>query len=364
MKKILHIVPDMRSGGLETLIMNIYRNIDRTKVQFDFLVHYKKTAFYDEEIEALGGKIYRLSFREDNNFFGYLKDLNNFFSQHQEYDVVHGHMASLAFIYLKYACKYGISTRIVHSHNTDTEKTLKGYLKRCLIQFSSVYANVRFACSEDAGKFLFGNKEFKVINNGVITSKFKYSENARNVILEKNNAQGKFVVGHVGRFCQQKNHRFLVDIFFNVQKMIADSELWLIGDGELKEDIQNYVGKLGLESRVKFLGVQKNIEEFYQGMDVFVLPSLFEGLGIVNIEAQTNGLKCILSDQVPSIVDITGNVEFVSLNKTPKEWADTIVKNLSYERKDCQHQIINAGFDIEDEAMKIQEFYLNSKFDC
>jgi glycosyltransferase involved in cell wall biosynthesis len=362
MKRILHIVPDMRSGGLETLIMNIYRNIDRTKIQFDFLVHYRKLAFYDEEIEALGGQIYRLSFREDNHFLGYLKDLNDFFSQHDEYDVVHGHMASLAFIYLKYACKYGINTRIIHSHNTDTEKTLKGYIKRYLIKFSSYYANVCFACSEEAGKFLFGNKEFKVINNGIISSKFKYNEKIRSTILEKYNAQDKFVVGHIGRFCKQKNHRFLVDIFSCVKEMNDDSELWLIGDGELKEDIQNYVQKLGLENCVKFLGIKKNVEEFYQGMDVFVLPSLFEGLGIVNIEAQTSGLKCVLSDQVPSIVDVTGNVEFVSLNKTKKEWADIIVKNISYDRKDCQKKVINAGFDIEAEAMKIQEFYFNSKF--
>lgn len=358
MVRVLHVVPDMRSGGLETLIMNMYRAIDRSIIQFDFLVHYTKTAFYDEEIEQLGGKIYRLSFREDNNIIKYLRDLDDFFSHHQEYHIVHGHMASLAVIYLNYAQKYGLHTRIVHSHNTDTEKTLKGMLKKVLIQFSDYYATDRLACSEDAGKFLFRGKEFHVINNAILTDKFIYNKNERKVVREKYNIGEKFVIGHVGRFCKQKNQKFLIDIFSCVKKRFQNTELWLIGEGELKESVQKYACDMGLDKEVRFLGVQRNVNSFYQGMDIFVLPSLFEGFGIVNLEAQACGLRCIISDQVPRNVNVTNNVCFVSLNSSADEWADIILDNRFYHRENYRKYIINSGFDIEMETLKIQEYYL------
>lgn len=358
MERILHVVPDMRSGGLETLIMNMYRTVDRSKLQFDFLVHYTQTAFYDEEIEQLGGKIYRLSFREDNNFLKYLKELDDFFSHHHEYHIVHGHMASLAAIYLKYARKYGMQTRIIHSHNTNTEKTTKGMLKKVLLQFSDLYATDRFACSEDAGKFLFRNKDFRVINNAIMTDRFIFDENERKIIREKYNVGEKFVIGHVGRFCKQKNHMFLINIFSCVKKRYPNAELWLIGEGELKENIQKYVYDMGMDSAVRFFGVQRDVNSFYQGMDIFVLPSLFEGFGIVNIEAQACGLRCILSDQVPKNVNVTDNVRFLGLNRSDDEWAEVILDNRVYRRENCRKYIVESGFDIETETLKIQEYYL------
>lgn len=360
MERILHIVPDMRSGGLETLIMNMYREMDRSIIQFDFLVHYTQTAFYDEEIEQLGGRIYRLSFREDNNFPKYLRDLDDFFSHHGEYHIAHGHMASLAVFYLHYAQKYGVHTRIIHSHNTNTENTAKGMLKKLLLQFSDFYATDRFACSETAGRFLFGGRDFHVINNAITVDRFIYSESVRNAVREKYNVGEKIIIGHVGRFCRQKNHKFLVDIFSCVNKRCSQTELWLIGEGELEKNVRKYVDDKQLTGAVRFLGVQKDVYTFYQGMDIFVLPSLFEGFGIVNLEAQACGLKCVVSDQVPQNINVTNNVRFLSIKSSADEWAEVILDNCFYQRENCRKYIINGGFDIETETLKMQQYYLKN----
>lgn len=175
--RVLQVVPNMQAGGLESFIMNVYRHIDRNKVQFDFLVHYNKHCFFDDEIENLGGTIYRFSVREDNRVFKYIRALNRFFREHTEYKVIHGHMASLAFIYLYVAKKYKIPIRIIHSHNSKTEKTMKGYCKLFLSKFAKRNANTRFSCSKMAGKFLFGNKNYKVIPNAIDIDKLKLLRN-------------------------------------------------------------------------------------------------------------------------------------------------------------------------------------------
>ena len=178
--RVLHIVPNMQAGGLETLIMNIYRNIDRTKVQFDFLVHYTGNYFYDDEIRSLGGRIYKLSVRDDNNFIKYLKDLDAFFKKHPEYKIVHGHMESLGQFYFKAAKKNGVPVRVAHSHNSATENTIKGKIKGLLLKRYKVFATDYFACSQKAGEFMFANKKFTVLKNAIIVNNFIYNENERN----------------------------------------------------------------------------------------------------------------------------------------------------------------------------------------
>ena len=212
--RVLQVVPNMNSGGLENLIMNIYRNIDRSKVQFDFIVHYEKRGFFDDEIESLGGKIYRFSVREDNNIIKYVKDLNLFFKNHPEYRVVHGHMASLGFIYLGIAKKYKVPVRIAHSHGTSHLRTIKGYIKFFTFKLVKYESNVNFACSTEAGKYLFGNKrKFEFIPNAIDMDKFEYDEEIRKEYRHKLDLDGKLVLGHVGRFNLQKNHNFLLDIY-------------------------------------------------------------------------------------------------------------------------------------------------------
>lgn len=209
--RVLHIVPNMQAGGLETLIMNIYRNIDRTKVQFDFLVHYTGNYFYDDEIRSLGGRIYKLSVRDDNNFIKYLKDLDAFFKKHPEYKIVHGHMESLGQFYFKAAKKNGVPVRVAHSHNSATENTIKGKIKGLLLKRYKVFATDYFACSQKAGEFMFANKKFTVLKNAIIVNNFIYNENERNRLRKELGIKGKIVIGHAGRFCEQKNHKFLID---------------------------------------------------------------------------------------------------------------------------------------------------------
>lgn len=357
--RILQVVPNMQAGGLESFIMNIYRNIDRSKVQFDFLVHYQKRCFFDDEIERLGGKIYRLSVREDNRVFRYIRDLNHFFREHPEYRVVHGHMPSLALFYLHTARKNGVPVRIIHSHNTNTEKTPKGYCKRLLLRFANRDSNVSFACSGAAGKFLFRRTEYTIIPNAIDTEKFRFDLGIRNQTRWELGLDGQFVVGHVGRFNTQKNHLFLLDIFSEIIKRNPLSVLLLIGKGETEDSVHRKTDAMGLGDYVRFLGVRSDMERLYQAMDVFVLPSLFEGLPVVGIEAQAAGLPCVFSNTISKEVKITDLVTFEPLTHSAKEWADRILSQpVQTERKDTSGSIIKAGYDIASVAKKMEHFYL------
>lgn len=358
--RILHVVPNMNSGGIENLIMNIYRNIDRSKVQFDFLVHYEKKGFFDDEIEKLGGKIYRFSIREDNNIFKYIKDLNKFFKEHKEYKVIHGHMASLGFIYLGIAKKHKVPVRIAHSHGTSHLRNLKGYIKFVTFKLIKYKSNVNFACSTEAGRYLFGEKiKFEFIPNAIDMKKFKYNKQIREEVRTKLNIKNEqLVIGNIGRFNLQKNHSFLLYIFNEVVKQDKNAVLLLIGTGELENDIKQKIKELQLENNVKLLGVRKDVDKLYQAMDVFVMPSLFEGLPLTGVEAQASNLKCYFSDTITKEVVISNNIEFLSLKLTPKQWADKIVKGAKYVREDVK--ISNDKFDIKkmakDMEMKYQEY--------
>ena len=358
MIKILQIVPNMHAAGLETLIMNIYRNIDREKVQFDFLTHYKGIYFFDEEIQKLGGHIYRLSFREDRKLFKYITDLNNFFAHHNDYDIVHCHMASTSIFTLGMAKKYGVPVRILHSHNTSTEKTLKGKIKHLLLHKSTKYANYYFACGNAAGKYLYKDKEFTVINNAIDLDKFKYATPHNSGL---NDLKGKFVVGHIGRFSTQKNHSFLIEIFEEFHKQNNDTVLLMIGEGELEQKIKDCVEKKELEDSVFFLGVRNDVERLYKLFDVFVLPSLFEGLPVVGIESQAAGIRTILSDKITEEVNLTNYVSYLPIDQGIRCWVEALnnikfAKNV-YNTEEEYCKLVNAGYDIGTEAMQLQEKY-------
>lgn len=358
MIRILHIVPNMQAGGLETLIMNWYRNIDRSKVQFDFLVHYQGKFFYDDEIEQLGGKIYRLSVRDDNNFIKYLHDLDCFFKEHIEYQIIHGHMESLGQFYFKAAKKYGVPVRIAHSHNSATEPTLKGKIKRILAKGFPNFATHCFACSELAGQFMFGKRDFTVIKNAIDLSRFQYDEDIRTTMREGMNINDKFIIGHVGRFCTQKNHKYLVDVFEEIHKRRENAILLLVGKGELLEEVKFYVTEKGLSEYVQFLGVRNDVNKLYNAMDVFVFPSIFEGLGIVAIEAQESRLMTFCSDVVPKEANVTSYYKAISLQESPEIWADKICKYADgYEKRDVTEIIRNAGYDIRKSTLILQRFY-------
>lgn len=359
--RILHIVPNMQAGGLESFIMNIYRNIDKDKVQFDFLYHYTGNYFFDEEIKSMGGKIYNFTVRQDNNFIKYKKDLIKFFENHKEYKIVHSHMPSLGFIHLKVAKKYDIKVRILHSHTSSFENSLKGYTKFLLSKLSVKYSNYKLACSLNAGNYLFKNNDFKVINNAIDSKKFIFDVNLRKDIRKELDINNKFVIGHIGRFVSTKNHTFLISIFCEILKEKEDAILLLIGDGILKNSIKHEVEKIGIEKNVIFYGVTDKVENLLQAMDIFVLPSLFEGLGIVLIEAQAAGLKCFTSnDVVPLEAKISENIEYISLDNKAKIWAEKILKwHDGYERKNMMENVCINNYDIKKMCNDMEKFYIS-----
>ena len=357
--RILHIVTYMGRGGLETMIMNYYRNIDRSKVQFDFLTHRQERWDYDDEIEKLGGKIYRLP-RLNPFSPSYLKALDGFFKEHKEYKIVHCHQDCLSGIPLKYAKKNGVPFTIAHSHNANQDKNLKYLVKLIAKNNISKYSDHLFACGKEAGEWMFKTSDFEILNNAIDTKRYIYNEEKSLEMKEKLGVTDKFVIGHVGRFRFQKNHSFIIDIFKEVCKKEPNSTLLLVGDGPLEEEIKKKVDDLGLLDKVKFLGARDDVNDLMQAMDVFILPSLFEGFPLTMIETQASGLNCIISDKVPKECIVTKNVKSISLEKSPKYWANEIIKSKNKERKNLYNEIQDAKFDIKSNAIGLQEFYLKN----
>ena len=360
-KRVLHVIQRMEAAGSQTLLMNLYRNIDRSRLQFDFLVHYKEKQFFDSEIEELGGKVYRLSVREDYNFVKYYSQLNKFFQEHDEYKVVHGHMHSLGAVYLNCAKRRGVPVRIAHSHSNSSARNMKRYIKEIMINLYKKNANYLFACSKDAGKYMFGDSEFSVINNAIDSEKFIFNSDIRNKLREELNIKNKFVLGHVGRFEIPKNHNFLIEVFSEYCKMNNDAVLLLIGTGSLEEKIREKVNKLELAGKVIFLGNRRDVEQLYQAMDVFLFPSLFEGLGIVAVEAQAAGLPCICSENLPNEINLSTLFHPISLKDSISMWTKKIKieSESNKQRIDMSDSIKKAGYDIKYLAREMENFYLS-----
>lgn len=358
--RVLNVVPNMRAAGIETFIMNVYRNIDRNKVQFDFLVHSKKREFYDDEIEKLGGKIYRLTYKDDKNFGKYIKDLNKFFSDHKEYQIVHGHMQSMMPVYLKVAKKHNVKIRIGHSHNNSYEKSMKGIILHILSRSSKKYANVKFACSADSGRYLFGKKaKVEVINNGIEINKFKFDESKRNKIREELKLNDNdILIGNIGRMEKQKNQMFLIEVFKKLHDENPKYKLIIIGEGKLENKIKKQISKYQLEDVTYIKKRIKNVNEYMMAMDIFVLPSLYEGLGIVLIEGQATGIKCFTTlDTVAEETNLTSNIKYLKLNK--KIWVNEILNtNVGYDRAENMEEKCK-DFDIKNIAKKLENLYLN-----
>ncbi len=358
MLRILHIVTNMDRGGLETMLMNYYRHIDRDKIQFDFLVHREARAAYDDEIESLGGKIYRISrlIPWSKNYRNTLKD---FFKSHPEYKIVHVHQDCLSSVALKCARECGVPHRIAHSHSSSQDKNLKYPIKLYYKRKISRYATDLFACSDEAGRWMFCGADFRVVNNAIDAKKYVFNLNIRRKVRDSLILTDEFVVGLVGRFSPAKNHAFLLDIFAEVVRLHNNSKLLLVGDGELRSEIEEKVRALGLTDKVIFTGVREDVPALLQAMDIFVFPSLYEGLGIVAIEAQTAGLPLFISDKVPIECQKTDLVWQLSLSDSPETWASAILNGRNTERTDRFFEIAAAGFDIAENAEWLQNYYLS-----
>ena len=361
--RVLQVFGRLDRGGAETFIMNVYRNIDRSKVQFDFIVHTADKCAYDDEITALGGRIFRVPRYNGKNHFRYKKEWNLFFRQHTEYKIIHAHIRSTAAIFLNIAKKYGLVT-ISHSHNDSSGKGFSATIKNILQYSLRNIADFLFACSKQAGEWLYGKKacakkNFHVIPNAIDTEKFIYDPVARESKRKELSLENKFVVGHIGRFDTQKNHDFIVNIFEKIYRKNNKAVLLLVGDGTLRSKIEQKVETFGLKDNVIFAGVRSDVPDLLNTMDVFLFPSLWEGFGIVLLEAQATGLRCVVSDVVSQEVKITKLLECVSLEKSASHWADKVLAYVDgYERKNMQQEIGESGFDIQEVAKWLENFYI------
>ena len=360
--RILQVFAEMNRGGAETMIMNLYRHIDRERIQFDFIVHTQEKCAFDEEIEKLGGRIYKVPKYVGTNHFSYKNAWKDFFKSHSDYTIIHGHVRSTASIYLKIAKRYNLTT-IAHSHSISSGSGIKAVIKDVFQLPIRHISDYFLACSETAGQWLFGDKvvasnKFKILNNAIDVEEFTFNNQIREAIRHDYGIEDKLVIGHVGRFHSAKNHEFLIDIFKNIHNKFEDSVLLLVGDGFLKESIQEKVRNEGIEDNVIFAGVRSDVADIYQGMDLFLFPSLFEGLGIVVVEAQAAGLNCIVSNQIPDEAIITNLVEKVSLVKSPEDWAEVVLKKINYKRKDTSELLKASGYDIKDSVKWLENYYL------
>ncbi len=361
--RVLQVVRWMNQGGVENLLMNIYRNIDRSKVQFDFVVHSEQGGFFDGEIEALGGRIFHCPEYRIYNHSEYSKWWNSFLNEHSEYKIIHSHLDSCANIHLRIAKKHGLKT-IAHSHNTSEGEGVRAFVKKLLKTGFNSCCDCKFACSKAAAKWLYGKDADKavIISNAIEPERFVYdSQIAAKVKNELLINEDTFVVGHVGRFNAQKNHSFLVEIFAEICRLERNSILLLVGSGDLENDIRKKVKALGIENNVMFLGVRSDVNEILQAMDVFLFPSLYEGLPVTLIEAQAAGLPCVISSTITDEVCITDLTEQISLECSAEEWAKAVLNQKSRERKNTEEIIRREGYDIKNTADEFVRFYIEQE---
>lgn len=362
--RVASVIGRYIGGGVEAVTINYYRNIDKNKVQLDFICDEDSTNIPYEEIERMGGKV--IIIPSYSKLFKYHKALKRVLKE-GNYKIIHSNINTLSVFSLFAAKCAGVPVRIAHSHSTTNKKEKKkNLMKQVLRPFSKVFATDYMCCSELAGRWLFGNKEYDkgnvyLLNNAIDLDKFKYNESLRK---KKRNELGikddTLVIGHIGRFVAQKNHDFLINIFNEIHKKNNNSILLLAGQGPLMEDIKNKVKELNLDDNVKFLGQRNDANELYQAFDVFLLPSLYEGLPVVGVEAQAAGLLCYLSDDMTKETKVLDITKFMSLNNTPEEWADNILDDVKkYKRIDTSKEMTAKNFNIKEEAKKLEEYYLN-----
>lgn len=359
--RILQISYDMSLGGAETLIMNLYRNIDRAKIQFDFLLHSDEKSAYEDEITALGGRIYRIPRFLGYNKFSYDKRLRKFLLEHPEYKILHDHLMDSATETFKVAKKLGRIT-VAHSHIAQYDLSLDNLIRLYFRKDICKFSDYRFACSEDAGNWLYrGKGSFSVLKNGIETSKFCFSQEKRNNLRETFGIkENELAIIHIGRFVEQKNHKRIIKIFKEITDLKENSKLFLVGEGPLKTEVEKQATELNLKDKVIFLGTRKDVNELLSAFDVFLFPSLFEGLGIVLLEAQASGLPCVFSDVIPTEVCLIPSLmKPVSLKASNRIWAEKAIYSRPLDNREEGYTLVReAGYDIKDIAKELEKFYL------
>lgn len=356
-KRILHVVTYMGRGGIESMLMNYYRRIDRTKLQFDFLVHRDFRADFDDEIESLGGRIYRVP--PMNPLKGsYWKALEDFFSSYP-YEIVHCHLNYKSGIVLAAAKKAGVPVRIAHAHTASMSAGFSKLARILMKPLIPVTATHYLACSRNAGDAIFGSKPCGILPNALNAKTLRFDEQTRGRVRDELGLGDAFTLMHVGRFTGEKNHAFLLDAFAELLKQEPQAVLLLAGDGPLRPEMERKAAQLP-EGSVRFLGVRGDIPELLQAADVFVFPSVFEGLPVTMIEAQAAGLPCVKSDTITDECVVTDLVTSLPITD-PALWAREILKKRGTPRTDRLANIQASGYDIAAAAEKLTRFYLNGE---
>lgn len=358
--RVLCVFSTLDRGGAESMCMSLYRHIDRSLVQFDFVKHTSQKGHFEEEILALGGRIFEAPRYKVYNHISYCNWWKKYLKSHPEHQIIHGHFFGISAVYFKVAQKYKRIT-IGHSHSTrSTEQDLRSKIKAILNLYGKIkkYSDYAFACSQEAGEWIFGQGNFQILKNAIDTKEFEFNASIAQKMRNKlGYLASDLVIGHVGNFSLVKNHSFLLDVFYKLHKLDEKFKLMLIGDGDLRPEIEEKINTLQLNDAVKLLGVRSDVSQLMMAMDLFVLPSQFEGLPVVAVEAQGSGLPCLTSNTITNEVALTPECKQIPLEKNI--WVDKISAMVKAPRKNNSQKIVDAGYDIHTTALWLQNFYLN-----
>ena len=363
--RVLQVIGAMDRGGAETVIMNLYRAMDREHVQFDFLVQTDRECDYDREIRELGGRIFRVPTYGVINGAAYRKAVRAHFAAHPEHRVVHGHIGSSAHIYLDEAKRVGCAT-VLHSHAQNFEPFLQRQVFHALVKPSLKFADEYLACSPEAGFDRFGEdivtgSHYHIMANGVDTRLYTCTQEEHIQAKQALGLDGYTVLGHVGRFIEVKNHRFLLQMFKEFLQLVPDSKLLLLGRGPLEDNMKSYASELGISENVLFCGVRDDVPNYLKAMDVFVFPSVLEGLPMATVEAQASGARCLLSTGVPKSAKAAEATKRIKLSEGPQAWAQAAVAALEHgedsQRENAAAEVKAAGYDIHDTALWLADLY-------
>lgn len=365
MERVLNLITSLDRGGAETMIMNYYRHMDRSKVQFDFLVNREQIGAYEDEIQSLGGRIYRMGPMYPGQFGKYKRDFRAFLHEHPEFRIIHSHLEERSYFPLRIAKEEGIPVRIAHAHNAyrgfNAKTVFRDYFRFRL----PPYPTHKFACSKEAALWLYGqdavdHNEVTIIHNAIDAARYSFSETIRESMRQQLNLKDAFVLGNIGRFVEQKNQAFLIDIFAAVKKRNDNAKLLILGEGDLKQSLQRHATEQGVADDVIFTGSVPNVPDYLQAIDVFLLPSLFEGLPVSLIEAQASGLPSFASDVITRAADISGQVNFLPLQDGADSWATQILDHPAASRHVADDMLKRHQYDITHEAAQLQLFYLQA----
>lgn len=355
--RILQVLTLMNKGGAETMVMNYYRVLDRTKYQFDFFVHRSERGAYDDEIESMGGRIYRACSIRPGHYIQYFRFLDKFFKEHaHEYVAIHAHIQENSGFCMKYAAKYGIKNRLCTSHTSGWGFDYKTPF-RLFGRLYFKYITERLACGGEAGEFLYGSKDFSVFPNAIPVDSYVYNPQIAVDFKRKREWDDKLIIGNVARLNIHKNQSFAIEVFNEIHQMNPKSILVFVGDGDYRKNLQEKVQEMGLSECVYFEGVQSDVPKYLSTFDLLLFPSLYEGLPVSIIEAQTAGLKCFLSDTIDKTVDIGGNITFLPLSLSPKEWALKLLESLPYKRSNMSALVKNKGYDVNENILHLLDLY-------